>query len=206
MRRGRVLLWRTTIADVIGQRSRLFRRLRSIEGRRLTRISFVGALLAVALVVPATALAAGAHEINVYGSSGGITAKFSSAECSTGKSKESGSRFFHAHSVSTNRNYELYVTVFSFKGFKEEYEISQGPIDPNPAVIFQDTGGTREYGNRFEPPFPSPGFGEIAFRQNGKLLGVGYGPSMYSRDLSDAVFLTGVVRCNYKKKRPKGKA
>ena len=120
-----------------------------------------------------------------------------------GKSKESGSRFFHATSVSGNEKYELFVTVFGFNGF-HEYEISQGSIDPNPGMYLSDiadNSGKGDYSNSFVPSYPSPGCGEIAFRREGKLLGVGHGPAMYSRDRSDAVFLTGVVECKYKKRK-----
>lgn len=173
----------------------------------MKRIGFLAALLTVALAGPATALAAGSHEIDVYGSDGGITAKFSSAKCVKGKSQESGRRAFFAEAVSTNGKYQLFVKVFGFDGF-HEYQIEQGSIDPNPGVTFQEkteNGGGSEYSNRFVPSYPSPGFGAIAFRQGGRLLGVGYGPAMYSRDLSDAVFLTGVVECHYKKKKRSGK-
>ena len=171
----------------------------------MKRFGFVG-LLALALAVPGTTLAAGSHEIDVYGSEGGIVAKFSSAKCRKGISKESGRRYFHAEALSTNGEYQLFVTVFGFGGFQREYEIGQGPPDPNPGVIFQsnsDNSGAAEYSNSFVPSYPSPGFGEIAFRRGGKLFGVGYGPSMYSRDLSDAVFLTGVVECKYPKRKGK---
>jgi hypothetical protein len=141
-----------------------------------------------------------AHRISVLGTSDETVASFSSAKCTKIKSKEDGPVFF-AHAVSTNGGYDLFVKVFAFKGVHREYEIAQGPIDPNPSLLFQptaDQSDASEYSNRFVPSYPSFGFGEVVFREAGRLLGVGYGPAMYSRDLADAVALTGVVECRYK--------
>jgi hypothetical protein len=174
----------------------------------LRRIGFAGVLLALALAFPGAALAAGSHQIQVLTSGSTVLTTFSSAKCEKRKASEGTNRIFHAISISKNRNYRLDVTIFDFKGFLAEYELNQGSIDPAPGVFLTDLtdeSGNGNYSNAFEPPYPSFGFGEIAFRHGGKLMGVGYGPAMYTADASDAVLLTGVVECKYKKKRRPGK-
>lgn len=171
----------------------------------MRRLGFAGMLLALALTFPDGALAAGSHQIQVLTSGSTVLTTFSSAKCEKRKAREGGSRIFHAISISKNKVYRLDVTIFDFNGFGAEYELNQGSTDPDPAVFLTDLtdqSGDGNYSNAFEPPYPSFGFGEIAFRQSGKLMGVGYGPAMYTADASDAVLLTGVVECKYKKKRP----
>ncbi len=58
------------------------------------------------------------------------------------------------------------------------------------------TGGGTRYSNLFQPPFPSPGFGQLQFSRNHKLLGVAYTPT-WTLDGTDAVTLTGVLTCRW---------
>ncbi len=165
-------------------------------------------VLALSLVVAGAAAAAPKkppkkpalrHTLFVYGEGeSAAIAKFTTATCT--KSKGS----FLARMESTDGKHQLFVKVFDFHGFKAEYEIEAGPPDPNPAISFETTSGgdpSSEFSNRFAGPPGTFGFGEVLFREGGRLLGVGYGPSMFSRDGAHAVFLTGVVSCSSKKKR-----
>lgn len=148
------------------------------------------------------------HSITVFNGGGGASAVFTVATCHVKRS--SGGKTFLAEAISTSRRYKLFVKIFAFSKFTE-YQVEQGQIDPNPSIQVDRVGGEdpkSEFGNRFVPTFPSFGFGAIVFRRTNAgalLMGVGYGPAMYSRDLSDAVSLTGVVPCKKQRKPEKAR-
>jgi hypothetical protein len=162
----------------------------------------------VALLAPASGSAVSPlHSISVYGEdeSGEPLAIFTKATCkrTTGKSGKG----FRAAAVSTDGKSELEVTVPQFGGFKKEYEINLGSKYPEPSVNV-DIGAGRSgtlYGSFYEPPYPVPAIGRILFREGGRLMGVGFGPSLYEKNGERAVDFTGVVECEKPKKGKKRK-
>jgi hypothetical protein len=104
-----------------------------------------------------------------------------------------------------NPDYAMAISIPGFTGF-HDYPVALGPSLAPGSVFLKLFGpNNSEYSNFYRPPFPSPGAGHVTFASGGKLMGVGFGPAMYTRDGSDAVLLTGVVKCNYKKSRAKGR-
>jgi hypothetical protein len=154
---------------------------------------------------PAMAPAAeGVHKLEVYGegSSSKPLTIFETAHC--GKTKKGG--FF---ATSTSRDGDLLTfRIPNFNGYKAEYTIEQGEMPGNPTLDFYEKGEgghATVYSNEFVPPYETVEFGEALFREGGKLLGIGYGPSMYTEHAGKAVFMTGVVECEKPKKgKPKG--
>ncbi len=97
-------------------------------------------------------------------------------------------------------DYAMGLRIDGFDGF-HDYPLT---LDFDSVVflkLFGPNGAV--YSNIYKPPFPSPGAGKVTFARRGKLLGVGFGPAMYTRAATDAVVLSGVVTCSYKKKPAK---
>jgi hypothetical protein len=155
----------------------------------------LGPLLVAGLVAPAAGTAATAdHTVSVINAKGRTVAEFTSAKCRVHKG---GS--FAALTGKTGTGYSLFVSIESFNGFGS-YDLTQGAnADPYVSVLH---GGQNEvsYSNLNVPPFQSFGFGQIVFRRHGKLMGVGYSPA-YAEGGTDAVTFTGVLRCEFPKKK-----
>jgi hypothetical protein len=159
---------------------------------RKQMVGFAAVLLALALTGPSAALAGGSYPgVTVIGENEQALAIFKTAKCRKGK---------HAfHAEATDGQYELDAFIREFTGF-HKYDLALG--SPNPSIVFQSKhSGTPVYSNQFEPPFPVPGFGQINFSSNGKHMGAGFGPAMWSDDFSTAVVLAGGLECRYPKKK-----
>jgi hypothetical protein len=140
------------------------------------------------------------HSVDVLGPDGKQLTTFSKARCK----KQNGE--FSARAVSTDGKWSLRLRIFQFRGFHAEYQVEQGKLVPEPGIIVAPVGPAGKdlyYASYINPPEPSPGFGEILFREGGRLMGVGYGPAMFStrHSIDDAINLTGVVTCEYPRKR-----
>jgi hypothetical protein len=161
------------------------------------------AVVLLILALPGAALAAGSGPVvTVIGQEDKVLAKFAKAKCTKGKPRK-GKVSFYADATSTNGQYELLAAIIGFTGF-HEYDLTLS-ADANPYLRLSKVGdkaGVGDYSNEFVPPYPVPGSGQINFTPNGKRMGLGFGPAMWSRDLSDAVVLAGGLKCEYKK-RPK---
>jgi hypothetical protein len=157
----------------------------------------VVALLALALAASSTAHAR-THRVRVFHGSQ-VVWTFHTAKCV--KSKH---RFTAVLGGETrNPDYAMAVSIEGFTGF-HRYPVALGPsLAPGSVYLKLFGPNNSEYSNFYTPPFPSPGAGHVTFASRGKLMGVGFGPAMYTRDGSDAVLLSGVVKCKYKKKRAK---
>jgi hypothetical protein len=164
-----------------------------------TLLGLTAAVLALTLTAPA-ALAA-QPKVTVLGEDDAVLAIFKTAKCKKGRTTKAGTNFF-ADAVSTNGRYELTVDIFlGFTGF-HKYDLTLDP-EANPVLRFSEKGEYQSggYSNEFVPPFPVPGFGQIKFSSNGKRMGVGFGPAMWSRDASSAVVVAGGLECRYAKKK-----
>jgi hypothetical protein len=159
-------------------------------------------LLTLAFSAPASALAAGSSSgVTVIGQDNEVLAIFKTAKCTRGKPNKSGINFY-ADATSTNGEYELLAAfVRDFAGF-HSYDLVLS-TEANPYLRFSRVGeyASGGYSNEFVPPFPVPGFGQIKFSPNGKRMGIGFGPAMWSRDFSSAVVLAGGLECRYAKKK-----
>jgi hypothetical protein len=148
-------------------------------------------LLALVITAPSAAVAAGSPPgVTVIGEDEHVLAIFKTAKCVKGK------RNFHAEA--TSGSYELDAFVRGFSGF-HKYRLALGSL--NPDIVFQSrVAGTPAYSNQFSPPFPVPGSGLIKFSSNGRRVGIGFGPAMWSDDSSSAVVLAGGLECRYPRK------
>jgi hypothetical protein len=158
-------------------------------------------LFLLAFLVPSGALAAGSPGVRVIGNENEVLAIFKTAKCTKGKPRKGGVSFY-ADATSTNGEYELLAAiVLGFTGF-HEYDLTLSP-DANPYLRFSRVGdfASGGYSNEFVPPYPVPGFGQINFSKDGRRMGVGFGPAMWSRDFSDAVVLAGGLECRYPRKK-----
>lgn len=156
-------------------------------------VVLAAALLALGLM-PSSALAAGGSpEVTVIGEGDGALAHFKSAKCKKGK------HFFHAQAVSTDGAYELDAFIRNFSGF-HDYDLELGSTERN--LVFQSKqAGTPVYSNQFQPSFPVPGFGRFTFTANGKRMGMGFGPAMWSDDSATAVVVAGGLECRFPKRK-----
>jgi hypothetical protein len=155
-------------------------------------------------VEPATAPAVDSlHSVIVYGEGSSDTplTTFSKATCEKNKAGE-----FRA--IASSRDNDLLtLRIPDFHGYKAEYQIEQGEMPGNPTLDFYKNTGDGHatvYSNEFLPPYETVEIGEALFRRGGKLLGIGFGPSMYSHDGGSAIFMTGVLECEKPKKKGKG--
>jgi hypothetical protein len=161
-----------------------------MAGKQIAGLAAV--LIALALTAPSAAFASDLG-VTVIGENEQALATFKTAKCKKGKS------YFHAEAFSTNGQYELDAFIRGFTGF-HKYDVALGSTNPN--ILFQNKSPAAPiYSNQFEPPFPVPGFGLIKFSPNGKRMGIGFGPAMWSEDGSTAVVLAGGLECRYPKKR-----
>jgi hypothetical protein len=149
------------------------------------------ALVLLALAAPAGAAAADSGPGVLVIGENEETTTFKSAKCRKGK------HFFHAEAFSTDGKFELDAFIREFNGF-HEYDVALGSM--NPAILFQGRpAGSTLYSNQFAPSFPVPGAGLIKFTPDGKRIGIGFGPAMWSEDASSAVVVAGALKCKYPK-------
>jgi hypothetical protein len=155
-----------------------------------------GSLLALALAASSTAQARAPHRVVViHGSQ--VVWSFHTASCV----KTKGRFTAVLGGEVKNPDYAMAIVLDRFTGF-HDYPVTLGPSGDSFMKLF---GPNAVYSNIYAPPFPSPGAGRITFADGGRLMGVGFGPAMFTQDASDAVSLTGVVKCKYKKKRAAGR-
>jgi hypothetical protein len=163
-------------------------------------VGLTAALVTLALAAPVSAL--GYPGVKVIGQENQLIATFKTAKCTKGKPRK-GAVSFYADAISTDGQYTLLAAIVQgFTGF-HAYDLTLS-TEANPYLRFgkaSDKAGEGDYSNEFVPPYPVPGFGQITFSPNGKRMGVGFGPAMWSRDFSDAVVLAGGLECKYKKRK-----
>jgi hypothetical protein len=155
-------------------------------------LGIAGVVLALVFAAPSAASAASSPGVRVIGEDEQVLAIFKTAKCNKSK------HFFHAEAFSADRQYELDAFIRQFSGF-HPYEVSLGSTDP--AILFSSAHPGPIYSNQFEPPYPVPGAGQIRFSPNGKRMGIGFGPAMWSDDASSAVVLAGGLECRYPRKK-----
>ena len=162
--------------------------------RRLAIVTAATVLTACALV-PATAAA----KIDIY--AGEQVTLVGTVKSLTCKLKHGG-KLFSADAKTTNGRYKLSVDIYSFDGFKEEYPVPFGVI--NPTVNVEGVGTSEDYSNNYPfPGVPPPSSGSIAFGKKGKRMGIGI-YTLPNSDYSAGLALAGVAPCNYPAKK-KGK-
>lgn len=162
------------------------------------RIGFAGLLIALALLLPTSAIAASAAGVRVIGQDNKLLAIFKTAKCKTKKPKGAKTSFLSS-AISTNGKYELRADVFQpvFSGFRE-YDLAL-ENDAKVVLYFEKRSGGPVFSNEFVPPYPVPGFGQINFAKDGSRIGLGFAPAMWSQDFSDAVVVAGGLVCRYSK-------
>jgi hypothetical protein len=162
--------------------------------RRFTYKRGIPALaLALGLAAPPVALAA--HEVTITRGNA-VVGVIKSAQCVR---RKHGGFPFIAHHKRTGSGWGLFVHFATFAGFHHIYDLHPGAPNDEPYVVVTSPTDVR-YSNLYVPPFPAPGFGQIRFSNNGKLMGVGYFPT-WDQGAGDAVIITGVLKCHYPKKK-----
>jgi len=158
---------------------------------RHRRSVIAGTLAFLLLLAAPAAMAAGPHRVRV------IHGKKTAWSFHTGKCVRSKHRFTAVLGGEVkNPDYALALEIDPFTGF-HDYAVTLGPSSD----VFLKLFGPKDavYSNFYKPPFPAPSLGKVTFSANGRLMGVGFGPAMFSKDFTDAVVLAGVVTCRYKK-------
>jgi hypothetical protein len=161
-------------------------------------VGVVGALLTLALAVSSTAHARASGGVRVIHGTN-VVWTFHTGACTRTKH-----RFTAVLGGETkNPDYAMAISIDGFTGF-HNYPVKLGPSLGSGSVFLKLFGpGDAAYSNFYKPSFPVPGAGLVTFGSGGKLMGVGFGPAMWTRDGSDAVVLAGGVKCKYKKKKKK---
>jgi hypothetical protein len=99
----------------------------------------------------------------------------------------------------TEASWGLSVNIDHFSGF-HRYKIGWGFNDRVSLVV---VGPHNTYSNVVRPPFKVRHGGSVDFARHGGVVGVEYQPAFVEKgqgtDGSDAVDLTGVLNCHYKK-------
>jgi len=158
-------------------------------------IATAASALAAAALLPAAAAA----NIDIY--AGDPVAKVGSVKSLDCKLKRGG-KVFGADGRTTNGRYKLSVDIYSFDGFKQDYQVPFGVI--NPTVNLEGVGTPEDYSNNYPfPGVPPPSSGAIAFGKKGKRMGIGI-YTLPNSDYSAGVALAGVAPCKYPAKK-KGK-
>jgi hypothetical protein len=150
----------------------------------------------VALITSLSLLVLGAGtaqaSLKVYESSEAATLL---GEFTKGRCKVKG-KHFHAGARSTNGVYTLDVDIYGFKGFKPDYNVPFGVINPTVSV----ESATQDFSNNY--PFPGgqapPGAGAIAFSKAGARLGIGI-YALPNSDYSQGVVVADHMKCIYPK-------
>ncbi|MEI6621527.1 MAG: hypothetical protein WCP28_06445 [Actinomycetes bacterium] len=155
----------------------------------------LSSFVVVAMAVPPATASTAGHSVSVLGTTGKVVAEFTTAKCS----KERDGTFTAIARTSTT-GYNLYAVIEDFTGFGS-YELGQDPNAKRWVSIRKGRKGVT-YSNLHTPPFDSFGFGQIVFRKRGKLMGIGYSPA-YAKGGTDAVTFTGVLTCQFPKKKRK---
>lgn len=152
-----------------------------------------GVLLALATAAASPAQAAPSHRLLVVHGRD-VVWTFHTAAC-----KRSKHRFTAVLGGEVrNPDYALAVHIDGFSGF-HRYAVTLGPsLDGVFLKLFGP--GDAVYSNFYRPPYPVPGAGRVTFGNGGRVMGVGFGPAMFSADGSDGVVLAGAVTCKYPKR------
>ena len=132
--------------------------------------------------------------IKVYESSEAATLL---GEFTKGKCKVKG-KHFHAGARSTNGVYTLDVDIYGFKGFKAEYQVPFGVI--NPTVDVEGVSNGQDFTNNYPIPggHAPPSSGAIAFSKGGARLGIGI-YALPNSDYSQGVVVADHMKCIYPK-------
>ena len=169
----------------------------AMPSRGRGRASRIGLILAASLLIAAFTSSAARAAINIYESSEAATllGSVTKGKCKV-KRTSSGRRIFHGGGKTTNGAYTLGVDIYDFKGFKREYQVPFGVINPTVDVESTAAGGP-DYSNNYPfPGTPPPSSGAIAFGKRGAILGAGI-YALPNPDYSRGVVLAGHMKCIY---------
>jgi hypothetical protein len=104
-------------------------------------------------------------------------------------------RVFSAVGKTTDEAWRLGVDIYDFRGFGQEYPVPYGTV--NPTVDFEQISGPLDFSNNYAFPGTPPGSsGAIAFRSDGRKLGIGI-YALPNADYTGGVALAGAMRCRY---------
>jgi hypothetical protein len=155
---------------------------------------WITAFMAAALLGAAFAGSASAA-IKVYenSESAALIGEVRAAKCKV-RRRPTG-RTFSAVGKTTDEAWRLSVDIYDFKGFGENYPVPYGTI--NPTVDFEKTSGPLDFTNNYEFPGTPPGSsGAMAFRSDGRKLGIGI-YALPNADYTSGVAVAGAMRCRY---------
>jgi hypothetical protein len=156
------------------------------------RLVLVASLLLILLGGAGVARAS----IKIYESSEAATllGEVRKGKCKT--KRTSNGKVFHGGGKATNGAYTLDVDIYDFRGFKREYQVPFGVINPTVNVESTAAGGPDFSNNYPFPGTPPPSAGAIAFGKRGAILGLGI-YALPNPDYSQGVVLAGHMKCIY---------
>lgn len=148
--------------------------------------------LGVAMLLAGVMAASANGAIKIYETSedASLLGKIRKGKCRV--IREGGNRYFRATAKSTNRDYDLSLTILEWDGYRDEYDFSYGTNKPG---VFYLRGPGGPYSNIFAAPgtdgLPSGGAG---FRDGGRKVSVGFLPTP-NQSFRKGVVLAGMMRC-----------
>jgi hypothetical protein len=151
-----------------------------------------GVVLGAAMLVVGVVAAPANGAINIYETTEDATllGKIRKGKCRV--RGEGGGRYLRATAKSTNRDYELSLTILKWDGYGDEYDFRRGTSNPG---VFYLRGRGGPYSNIFAPPGtnrqPACGAG---FRGGGERMSVGFLPTP-NESFRKGVVLAGTMRC-----------
>jgi hypothetical protein len=102
-----------------------------------------------------------------------------------------GDRYFRASAKSTNRKYELEVTILQWSGYGEEYSLAYGTNKPG---VFYLDGPSGPFSNIFADKAPGVPAGGLGFASRDSKMSVGFLPAP-NRSNRKGVVLAGTMNC-----------
>ncbi|MGH2963028.1 MAG: hypothetical protein ACRDL3_12670 [Solirubrobacterales bacterium] len=159
-----------------------------------------GALVLAVAVLAATPASAGAAiEIHpATGETGTPLGTIKKGKCRLEGPK--GDKVLADKGKSTDRAFELIVSINQWEGFRDTYQLFFGSEQP---ANFALVGPGGPYSNLNPIPGTPPGVvagGAIAFEKKGKRMSFGFFGAP-NQDFSQGVSITGAMKCKYPKKK-----
>jgi hypothetical protein len=166
-------------------------------GERIRPRTSIGALhptvaLVVAMLVVGVMAAPANGAIRIYKTNqqASLLGKIRNGECRV--RGEGNNKYFRATAKSTNRDYELSLTILQWDGYRDQYNFRRGTNRPG---VFYLEGSGGPYSNIFAPPgtdgMPAGGVG---FRRGGEKMAAGFLPTP-NESFRKGVVLAGQMRC-----------
>ncbi len=144
---------------------------------------------ALAAIVLAAAPADGAIKIYESSEAASLLGKIKSGSCRV--RGQGGDRYFRASAKSTDRSYDLEVTILQWRGYREEYTLRYGTNKPG---VFYLDGPGGPFSNIFADTAPGVSAGGLGFARQGRKMSVGFLPAPNDSNRRGVV-LAGTMNC-----------